>query len=184
MLPEFVDGNDFGVVECRCRTCFLLEAPQPIAICGERGGDNLDCHTAIQAAIPRPVHLAHPASAQWGDDLIRSELRAGGEQHSARHYIPQQGLGVDLRLSRADLPPRQARNDVPTGLGEIASPFSPKRLCYPLGAFSPRFSKWHAITGVTLRPSCSAVSCGCYATQRAADVPGPSNAANVSHSAG
>ena len=141
--------------------------------------------TLRSSRLSRARYTSHiPASAQWGDDLIRSELRAGGEQHSARHYIPQQGLGVDLRLSRADLPPRQARNDVPTGLGEIASPFSPKRLCYPLGAFSPRFSKWHAITGVTLRPSCSAVSCGCYATQRAADVPGPSNAANVSHSAG
>ena len=64
VLSEFVDGNDIGVVEGRCRACFLLEAAQPITVRGECGGQNLDRNTAIQARIPRPVHLAHPARAK------------------------------------------------------------------------------------------------------------------------
>ena len=66
------------MVEGGCRARFLLEAVQAIAVCGECGGQNLDRDTAIQARIPRPVHLAHPAGAKQGDDLVGPELRARG----------------------------------------------------------------------------------------------------------
>src|SRR5260370_42269969 len=78
VLSEFVDSNDIWVVEGRCRTRFLLEAVQPITLRGECGGQNLDRNTAIQARIPRPVDLAHPAGAQQLDNLIPSELGAKG----------------------------------------------------------------------------------------------------------
>jgi hypothetical protein len=65
LLSEFVDGNDIGVVEGRGRAWFLLEAVRPITVCGKCGGQNLDRNNAIQARIPRPVYLAHPAGAQF-----------------------------------------------------------------------------------------------------------------------
>ena len=103
VLSEFVDGNDIGVVEGRCRARFLLEAVQPIIVCGERGGQNLDRNNAVQARVPRPIHLAHPAGAQQLDNLIRSELRARGEYHF-RTPLYSQGRALQwARLFRVSL---------------------------------------------------------------------------------
>src|ERR1700681_1267547 len=81
VLAEFVDGYDIWVVEGRCRARFLLEAVQPVTVCGERGGQNLDRHTAIKSRIPRPVHLSHAARTKWGLDLIGTEFCARGQCH-------------------------------------------------------------------------------------------------------
>ncbi len=104
VLSEFVDGNDIRMVEGRRRACFLLETVQPVTISGECGGQNLDRNAAVKARIPSPVHLAHPAGAEQLDNLVRSELRAGGEGHSARHYIPKEGPCRRCRLFRRASP--------------------------------------------------------------------------------
>src|SRR5260370_12734603 len=111
VLSEFVDGNDIRMVEGRRRACILLETVQPVAISGECGGQNLDRNAAVQARIPSPVHLAHPPGAEQLDNLVRSELRAGGEGHSARHYIPKE------RPSRGPT--------IPPGLAPLHTPEPP-----------------------------------------------------------
>src|SRR5438445_11073670 len=68
VLSEFVDGNDTGVVEGRCRARFLLEADQPVTVCGECGGQNLDRNTAIKI-------LSAAFSADC-DRLVRFEQEA------------------------------------------------------------------------------------------------------------
>src|SRR6266852_6271581 len=78
---ELIDGNDIGVVEGRCRARYLLEAVQPVTVCGECGGQKLDRNTAIKSRIPRPVHLSHDARPKWGLDLIRTEFCARGQCH-------------------------------------------------------------------------------------------------------
>ena len=90
IASEFVDGNDIGMIESGCRAGLLLEAPQAIAVSGESGRQNLDRNPAVQARILRPVHLAHPARAKEGDDLVGPEPRARGESHFVNDYIPSE----------------------------------------------------------------------------------------------
>src|SRR5260370_7767013 len=67
------------MVESRCRARLLLEAVQPVLVCGECGGQNLNSHSSTPVRIARPVHLPPPARAKGGDNLVRPALGARGE---------------------------------------------------------------------------------------------------------
>ena len=53
-----------------------LEPRQVIGVIRQRRGQHLDRHLAIQLGVARAVHLAHPALAEQGDDLVHAELVA------------------------------------------------------------------------------------------------------------
>ena len=61
-------------------------AIQPLLVfgrVGQVGGQHLDGHGAIEAAVGGFVDLAHAAGPDQGDDLIGSESGAGGECHGS-----------------------------------------------------------------------------------------------------
>ena len=78
---EVVDRGDAGVVQHAGGPRFLLEALEPVRVLRESRGQNLDRHVAPKARILRPVDLPHPPSPDRRQDLVRPELRTGGERH-------------------------------------------------------------------------------------------------------
>ena len=74
--------------------CFTFEASEAIRIKGERVREDLERNIAIQLEIARAIDLAHPAGAEGGEDLVRTESRASGKSHLSllaptRHALPQ-----------------------------------------------------------------------------------------------
>ena len=53
-----------------------LEARQAIGVAGHGLGQHLDGDVALQAGIAGAIHLAHPAFAQFRDDLVCTEVLA------------------------------------------------------------------------------------------------------------
>ena len=69
------------MVECGCRTRFLLESKQPVCVIGERTAQHFDSHLAIQSYITRAPDFTHTAGAELRGDLIGSESCTGSEAH-------------------------------------------------------------------------------------------------------
>ena len=44
---------------------------------------DLQRDVAVQLRVVRPIHLAHPAAAEWRDDFVRADARARGKKHEA-----------------------------------------------------------------------------------------------------
>ena len=61
---EVVDDEHVRVVEGAGGAGLLLEAPQPVGVGGERGGQDLDRDDAAEARVERAVDLAHAAVGQ------------------------------------------------------------------------------------------------------------------------
>jgi hypothetical protein len=78
---NIVDLTDVRVIQARNRACFFFEPAQPIGIRGELGGQDLDRDIATEPAVPRAVHLTHPARAERSDHFVRSDRRSGGQTH-------------------------------------------------------------------------------------------------------
>ena len=86
---ELVDRRDVGVVEPAGGLGFLLEPAQAFGVQRERRGQHLDRDVALQALVARAVDLAHPSGAEEAEDLVRTELRSGGEtQRDHRTFCP------------------------------------------------------------------------------------------------
>ena len=73
---EAIDGADVRMVEGRENLCFALEADQTVRVLGEEQREDLDRNVAIELAVARAVHIAHPATAKEVHDRIRAELPA------------------------------------------------------------------------------------------------------------
>ena len=63
-----------------------LESLKPLRIRGKHVGQELQRDIAPELGVPRPVHLAHAAGADGGEDLVRAEVSAGGEGHGPVDY--------------------------------------------------------------------------------------------------
>ena len=57
------------------------------------GGQDLDCHLAAQARVPRPIHLTHPPRPEGTDHFVRTQARPGWE----RDRGPPASAGFYLR---------------------------------------------------------------------------------------
>ena len=79
---EAVDRRDVGMIQRREDLGFALEAGDAIGITREGLGKNLDRHAAAKLRIASAIHLAHPAGAEGGLDLIRTEPSTGTEGHT------------------------------------------------------------------------------------------------------
>ena len=55
---------------------------QPVAVDGELGRENLERDAAVEACVLGEIHLAHPALAEGGHDLV----------------VPQPGAFVHLHV--------------------------------------------------------------------------------------
>jgi hypothetical protein len=65
-------GNNFG---------FTLKALAPRRVVGEMVGKNLDGDRAVQARVPRPIHLAHPARTDRRQDLVGTQFEPSRKRH-------------------------------------------------------------------------------------------------------
>ena len=87
-LLEPVDGGDVRVIERREQLRLAAEAGEAIGIPGEHLGQELESDVAREPRVPRPPHLAHPAGADRGRELVGTEpgadLRGHGESTSRR----------------------------------------------------------------------------------------------------
>ena len=69
-LFEPVDRGDVRVIQRGENFGFALKAREPVSIGGQRRRQNLDRNLAFQLGIGGPIHLAHPALSDMGDDFI------------------------------------------------------------------------------------------------------------------
>ena len=89
-LFEPVDVRDVRMVERRQRLRFAGEPRDTIGIAGQRVGQHLDGHLAIEPGVARAVHLAHAAGAKGRDDFVGAEARAARDAH---------GFNVPVQMS-------------------------------------------------------------------------------------
>ena len=71
--PEIVDSQDIGMRQSRDGLGLAFEPRQPVGVGRHRLRQDLDGDVPIELAVPGPVHLAHPARAQRGEDLVRPQ---------------------------------------------------------------------------------------------------------------
>jgi hypothetical protein len=71
-----------------------LKPRQPIRIAGERGGQDLERHLALQARVARAIDLPHASGTEGGHDFIGADVRARGE-----HALARRGLSRRLSAS-------------------------------------------------------------------------------------
>jgi hypothetical protein len=69
-------GNDHGKPAEILRLAAIFPSPSP-RVRGERLGQQLDCHIAPEPRVARLPDLSHPARAEGGDNLVRTNPRAG-----------------------------------------------------------------------------------------------------------
>ena len=81
-LFDAVDLRDVRMVERRKHLRLALESRDAIGVGGEEIGQNLDRDVAVQPRIARPIHFAHSAGANGGEDFVRAETRAGFKGHA------------------------------------------------------------------------------------------------------
>jgi hypothetical protein len=81
MLAEVVNGEDVGMIQRCNRLRLLLKTPQLLGIAGESPRQDLDRDLAVEPRIPRPIHLAHAASAQRTNNFIWTEFGTRDKGH-------------------------------------------------------------------------------------------------------
>ena len=82
VLTDVVDGADVRMVESRCRARLPAEARERGGIAREQLGQELEGDGLAEGEVVGPVHLAHPALAEWGDDAVPA-----GEQRPRREPL-------------------------------------------------------------------------------------------------
>jgi hypothetical protein len=71
-----VNLRDVRMIERGERLGLALESGEPIGIGGERVGQDLDRHVAIQLRVAGFVDLAHAAGADSAGDFVRTKTSA------------------------------------------------------------------------------------------------------------
>ena len=80
---EAVDLGDVRMVQLGEELRLALEAGQALLVLGERGGEDLDRHLALELGVGGAVDLPHAAFADLGGDLVGAEA-GPGRDHPAR----------------------------------------------------------------------------------------------------
>src|SRR5580692_13145662 len=73
-----MQGADVGMVQCRDRVRFALEAFGKLFV------GNLNRDGAIQSRVTRLVDFSHAASAQWCNDLVGAQQSSGSQGHKVK----------------------------------------------------------------------------------------------------
>src|SRR5262249_22550045 len=94
------------MLERRNRARFTIEALAELRVRRERRWKDLEGDNAIEASIPRAIHLTHSASPARGENLVRAEPESGVQCH------PWESVG-------AILPPKPERRALFRGLAAI-----------------------------------------------------------------
>ena len=81
LLTDVVERANVRVVQAGDGLRLALEPLLEIGVRGDMLGEDFDGDRAVQAGVARFVHFAHPARAEWREDLIGAELRPGVKRH-------------------------------------------------------------------------------------------------------
>ena len=98
---QAVNSADIRVIQRREDFGFALEPSEPVGISRERLRQDLERHIAVERGVSGLIHLAHPAFADLGGDLVDAEAGAGGQGHGAASILPLAGRGVQRAAQRA-----------------------------------------------------------------------------------
>ncbi len=90
-VPDFVDGDDVGVAQCRRRPRFVGEAPHTVAVIDEIGGQDLQRHVAVESPVMGAVDVAHRPAPGQGNDPVPPDVRAGREWFRTQRLVGCQG---------------------------------------------------------------------------------------------
>src|SRR5687767_12460359 len=71
-MPDFMNGDDVGVVESGSGAGFLFESAEAVFVGGEARGEQLESHPAAEASVLSEIYLTHPAAPDLADDLVRA----------------------------------------------------------------------------------------------------------------
>ena len=91
---------DVRMIERRENLRFTTEASEAFRMVRDLGQQDLERHVTIELGVMRAIHLAHPAGAEQGDDLVEAEARAGGEGHWVGGSIAGLSRSTSQQLAR------------------------------------------------------------------------------------
>jgi len=86
-----------GVVQRREHLRFAREPGESCDVAGERVGQDFERDVTIQLRIARVIDLAHGPCTDWGDDLVGTEAKAGGEEWAS---FPDNGESTEEAFVR------------------------------------------------------------------------------------
>jgi hypothetical protein len=72
-LLETVDLSDVGMIQRREDLCFAAKTGETIRIACKPGREQLESHVSLQGDVACAKDHTHPAFAQFGRDLIRTD---------------------------------------------------------------------------------------------------------------
>ena len=102
MAPEQAKGKPvdkradiwaFGVVLLEMLSGKRLFTGETVRIGSERLGQDLEGHVSVERGVPGLIHLAHPAFADLGGDLVDAEPGAEGQGHGVASILLLSGRG-------------------------------------------------------------------------------------------
>ena len=83
-ILEPVDGRDVRVIQGRKDFRFALEPRHSFRVSRDRLWQDLNGDIAIEPRVACSIDFAHPARAEGGDNLVRTEARSSGQGHESR----------------------------------------------------------------------------------------------------
>jgi len=86
--PDVEDREDVRMRQRRDGLALALEPREAVPVAGKRSGRDFDRHEAIEPWIARFVDFAHPAGADDGHDLVRTEACAGRKRQRVMASSP------------------------------------------------------------------------------------------------
>jgi hypothetical protein len=84
---ESVNSRNVRMIERRKHLGFALQACDALGISREAFEHDLDGDRALQFRIARAVHLAHAASTERVNDLVRADSRPCGKRHGVASIL-------------------------------------------------------------------------------------------------
>jgi len=93
VLFQSVNLRDVGMIERRQGLRLVLETRQVAGVGGERLGQNLERHFAVQLGVARAVHLSHSSRAERGDDLVGADSGSRWQRHGSWASIHRAAWG-------------------------------------------------------------------------------------------
>src|SRR5262245_65668785 len=106
------------MIQGRQQLRFAAEACKTLGVAGDGGQEHLDRDVAVQLRIAHPIHFAHAASAEGGQDLVGAEARAGRQSQWWQVRLMLAEMSSKTRIT-PDMSPSVDRfvNDAPSLVG-------------------------------------------------------------------
>src|SRR5262245_18629920 len=89
-MPDVVQRADVRMIERRDRARLAVEPLAQLRIGRERSRQHLDGDGPLKPRVSCAIDLAHPAGADWGNDLVRAEPKSRVESHGPWGIVAEQ----------------------------------------------------------------------------------------------